>query len=133
LAGDTLCWHPQFPDCLTQIYTRRTPNCNARNAGGVTTLMFLAATGEADEVKEALEAGASPPAKDVQGRPALDYLRLARGGNSPVTEHPMFLTSGCDARDQDEVRPVAGNSKEGKTKAPKLTLNRFRAIKSWLN
>jgi len=90
---------------------------NAKNSEGVTTLMILAAKGEADDVKSALEAGADAIAKDVKGRSALDYLQLANCGKSPIIERHTFETGeGCDHLDKDDVHVVARLLKTAKRK-----------------
>jgi ankyrin repeat protein len=40
-------------------------NLNAQNSAGVTALMILAAKGEADEIRDALKAGANASLKDT--------------------------------------------------------------------
>jgi len=90
---------------------------NARNADGVSTLMILAASGEADEVKAALAAGADAFAKDAKGRSPLDYLRLANCGKSPIIEWRTFYSGGkCDHLDEGDVKEVAGLLKNSKQK-----------------
>ena len=90
---------------------------NARNADGVSTLMILAASGEADEVKAALAAGADAFAKDAKGRSPLDYLRLANCGKSPIIEWRTFDSGGkCDYLDEGDVKEVAGLLKNSKQK-----------------
>lgn len=80
---------------------------NAKDASGTTVLMILAAEGEGDEVGDALKAGADPRLKDAMGRTALDYVRLASCGKSPVPEYRTFTTGGkCDHLDDDDVRQV---------------------------
>src|SRR5208282_6570219 len=59
---------------------------NAQNSAGVTALMILAAKGEADEIRDALKAGANASLKDAKGRTALDYLRLANCGKNPIRD-----------------------------------------------
>jgi hypothetical protein len=69
--------------------------------------MILAAKGEADEVSAALKAGANARLKDTKGRTALDYLRLANCGSSPVPERSTFVSGGkCDHLDEDDVRQI---------------------------
>lgn len=90
---------------------------NAKNSDGVAALMILAAKGEADEVKSALEAGADPFARDVKGRSALDYLHLANCGKSPIIERHAFETGeGCNHLDEDDVQEVASLLKAAKRK-----------------
>jgi hypothetical protein len=69
--------------------------------------MILAAAGEADEVRDALKAGADATLKDAKGRIALDYLRLSNCGKSPVPRSSRFATDEkCDQLDEDDVREV---------------------------
>lgn len=80
---------------------------NAKNSAGTTALMILAAKGEADEVSAALKAGANPSLKDVRGRTALDYARLANCGKSPIPERSSFVSGGkCDHLDEDDVHQI---------------------------
>jgi TonB family protein len=88
---------------------------NAKNADGVSALMILAATGEADEVKAAINAGADAFAKDAKGRSALDYLRLANCGKSPIVEwHTSEISGKCNRL--DEVKQVASLLRNAKQK-----------------
>jgi TonB family protein len=80
---------------------------NARNIDGVTLLMILAAKGQADDIAEALKAGADPSAKDAKGRSALDYLHLANCGKSPIFEWRFESVGGCNSLNADDVRRVA--------------------------
>jgi ankyrin repeat protein len=90
---------------------------NAKNADGVSALMILAATGEADEVKAAINAGADAFAKDAKGRSALDYLRLANCGKSPIVEwHTSEISGKCNRLDEDEVKQVASLLRNAKQK-----------------
>src|SRR5262249_9646033 len=59
---------------------------NMQNIDGVSLLMILASFAEADEIRKALLAGADAKLKDVQGRTALDYLKLADCGQSPLRD-----------------------------------------------
>jgi hypothetical protein len=82
---------------------------NWQNREGQTALMFLAAQAEVDELRDALKAGASATLKDREGRMAVDYLRLASCGKSPISDP---LTTGwmtttystCNALNEDDVR-----------------------------
>lgn len=77
--------------------------------------MILAAAGEADEVRDALKAGADATFKDSMGRTALDYLRLANCGKSPVPQYSTFTTGEkCDHLDEDDVREVTTLLKSAK-------------------
>jgi hypothetical protein len=55
--------------------------------------MMLAARDEVDEIRDALKAGSDASLKDKQGRTALDYLRLASCGKSPLYD-PLLTNSG---------------------------------------
>ena len=69
--------------------------------------MILAAKGEADEVAAALKAGANSRLRDAKGRTALDYVRLANCGESPVPERSNFAGGGkCDHLDEEDVRKI---------------------------
>jgi hypothetical protein len=57
---------------------------NTQNKDGETALMILAARDEADEIRGALQVGADATLKDAKGRTALDYLKLASCGRSPL-------------------------------------------------
>jgi hypothetical protein len=80
-------------------------NVNAQNQDGQTALMFLAARDEVDAIRDALRAGASASLKDAKGRTALDYLKLASCGKSPlydrVTDGRYGYTK-CTAFDKDD-------------------------------
>jgi hypothetical protein len=80
---------------------------NARNSDGVTVLMILAARAEADEIQSALNAEANPALKDEKGRTALEYLRLANCGKSPIRDEIQDWMSDqngkCDAFDDDAL------------------------------
>ena len=80
---------------------------NAQNKDGQTALMFLAARHEVDEIRDALRAGADASMKDAKGRTALDYLKLASCGRSPIYD-PIITNSGygntkCTAFDKDDL------------------------------
>jgi TonB family protein len=91
---------------------------NAKNVDGVSALMILAAKGDADAVKAALNAGADPSAKDMKGRSPADYLRLANCGKSPIEEwHEFSVGAKCGSLDEDEVRQIASLLKHGKGKS----------------
>jgi len=80
---------------------------NAQNKDGQTALMFLAARDEVDEIRDALKAGANPVLKDVKGRSALDYLRLASCGKSPIYDpitDGIYSYRKCTAFDADDLR-----------------------------
>jgi hypothetical protein len=68
--------------------------------------MILAAQGEADEVRDALRAGADANLKDTRGRTALDYLRLANCGKNPVPRRSYTTGGNCDQLDADEVQQI---------------------------
>lgn len=65
---------------------------NAQNAEGTTALMILASRAMATEVSRALKAGADPSMKDNFGRTAMDYLKLAHCGKSPLREETVEVT-----------------------------------------
>lgn len=80
---------------------------NAQNKDGQTALMFLAARDEVDEIRDALKAGANAALKDAKGRTALDYLRLANCGKSPLYDpitDGIYSYSKCTAFDADDLR-----------------------------
>ena len=80
---------------------------NAQNSAGTTALMILAAKGEADEVSAALKAGANARLRDTKGRTAVDYVRLASCGKSPIPEWTTFVSGGkCDHLDEDDVHRI---------------------------
>jgi hypothetical protein len=80
---------------------------NAQNWEGQTALMLLAARDETDEIRNALKAGADATLKDVLGQTALDYLKLASCGRSPlydrVTDGDFGYTK-CTAFGADDLR-----------------------------
>ncbi len=83
-------------------------NINAQNGAGTTTLMILAADGDSDEVRTALDAGADPTFQDRMNRTALDYLHLANCGSSPLKEKPQEAKTAsshkaCDELNQKDV------------------------------
>lgn len=81
-------------------------NINAQNSAGVTALMILAAKGEPDEIRDALKARANASLKDAKGRTALDYLRLANCGRSPIRDEASnwvtYDKGRCRALDADD-------------------------------
>jgi TonB family protein len=90
---------------------------NAQNSVGVTTLMILASKANSDEVDDALKAGADTFLKDAEGRSALDYLRLANCGRSPIREWHTFETGNqCNHLDKDDVQKVTTLLKNAKRK-----------------
>ena len=74
---------------------------NAQNSAGITALMILAANGDADEVKDALTAGADPRIRDAQGRSAIDHLHLACRGKSPI-----FHDRESDSMNEEDVHNI---------------------------
>jgi hypothetical protein len=106
-GGDTPLHASAMNRQFDQDLFRAGGDVNARNSEGVTVLMILAAKGYADDVEEALKSGADPSAKDAKGRTALDYLRLANCGKSPIIEWHFESTGGCNYLDEDDVRRVA--------------------------
>jgi TonB family protein len=80
---------------------------NWQNKEGQTALMFLAARAEVDEVRAALKAGASATLKDRDGRTAVDYLRQASCGKSPISDPVTTIRMTyrtCNALDEKSVR-----------------------------
>ncbi len=77
LHGDTTLMMAAYNGRLSELLLASGADINARNADGVTVLMLLAQRMDADELKEAIAAGADATTKDMQGRTALDYLREA--------------------------------------------------------
>jgi Domain of unknown function (DUF6438)/Gram-negative bacterial TonB protein C-terminal len=81
---------------------------NARNKDGQTSLMVLVLRHKVDQISAALQAGADASLKDAKGRTALDYLRLASCGKSPIFD-PLTLgwnelaNSKCTALDSDDL------------------------------
>ena len=65
--GDT----PLMVSCSSGIWSdelvKAGARANAQNRDGQTALMILAARGEADEIRDALRAGANPRLKDARG------------------------------------------------------------------
>jgi hypothetical protein len=116
-AGDTPLMSSAISGQFDEDLFRARAEVNARNDHGVTALMILAARAEADEVKETLKAGADAFTKDAKGRSALDYLRLANCGKSPIRECQMYDTGGkCNNLDEDDVRQTAEALKAAKRK-----------------
>jgi hypothetical protein len=70
--------------------------------------MFLADRAAADELRDALKAGANPALKDHDGKTAADYLHHASCGESlfanPLTLPFVTTYRTCNALDADEVR-----------------------------
>ncbi len=104
--GDTALMASAITGAFDEDLVKAGANVNAQNSAGVTALMILAAKGEADEIRDALKAGANASLKDTKGRTALDYLRLANCGKSPIRdEGSMWVTYGkgkCRALDADD-------------------------------
>ena len=83
----------------------------------MTALMILASRAEADEIGDALKAGADPFLKDAEGRSALDYLRLANCGKSPIRQWLNFDTGNdCNHVDKDHLQKVTTLLKNAKRK-----------------
>lgn len=87
---------------------------NAQNSVGVTALMILASKAESDDVGAALKAGADAFLKDTQGRSALDYLRLANCGKSPIQEWRLDTPEQCDYLDKEDAQKVTALLKSAK-------------------
>jgi ankyrin repeat protein len=105
--GDT----PLMVSCLygnwVDILVNAGANINAQNKDGQTALMMLAALDKVDEIRDALKAGADASLKDKKGHSALDYLRLASCGKSPLYDPVMDNISGyskCTALPEDDLR-----------------------------
>jgi Domain of unknown function (DUF6438)/Gram-negative bacterial TonB protein C-terminal/Ankyrin repeats (3 copies)/Ankyrin repeats (many copies) len=119
-AGDTPMMASAIGSQFDQDIFRAGGQIDAMNLDGVTALMILAAKGDADEVKEALNAGANAFVKDTKGRSALDYLRLANCGKSPIREWNTFETGGkCDHLDEDDFKQAASVLKAAQRKRKK--------------
>jgi ankyrin repeat protein len=117
LAGDTPLMASAIARAFDEDLWQAGAEINAKNTDGVTALMILAASGESDEVKAALAAGADAFAKDAKGRSSLDYLRLTNCGKSPIVAWHTFETGGqCDHLDEDDVKQVASLLKNAKKK-----------------
>ena len=115
LHGDTPLMASAISRSFDEDLARAGADLNVKNSAGITALMILAATGEVDEVRDALKAGADPTIKDNMRRSALDYLRLANCGKSPVPSYRFFTTGGkCDQLDEDDVRQAAALLKTAK-------------------
>jgi TonB family protein len=102
--GDTALMASAFDGHFEQSLAKAGGQVNAQNADGVSTLMILASKAEASEIKNALLSGADAKLKDTQGRTALDYLRLANCGQSPLRDSIREQTSEnnqCDLNDED--------------------------------
>lgn len=105
--GDTPLMASAIFRSFDEDLVRAGADVNAQNSAGATALMILAAKGEADEVSAALKAGANARLRDTKGRTALDYVRLANCGASPVPERSNFVSGGkCDHLDEDDVRQI---------------------------
>jgi TonB family protein len=105
--GDT----PLMVSCLDGLWdddlVKAGANVNAQNRDGQTALMMLATRDEVDEIRDALNAGSDASLKDKKGRTALDYLRLASCGKSPLYDPVTDDISGfrkCTAFPEDELR-----------------------------
>jgi TonB family protein len=92
LHGDTALMMAAYNGRLSERLLAGGADINARNADGVTMLMLLAQRTDADELKEAIAAGADATAKDTQGRTALDYLREASCQRAIVPLPKPFMT-----------------------------------------
>lgn len=106
-SGDTPLMASAISRSFDEDLVRAGADVNAQNSVGTTALMILAAKGEADEVAAALKAGTDSRLRDAKGRTALDYVRLANCGESPVPERSNFVSGGkCDHLDEDDVRQI---------------------------
>lgn len=118
LNGDTPIMASAIARSFSEPLFHAGADLNAQNVTGMTALMILAAEGETDEVKAALEAGARATLRDSRGRTALDYLHLANCGKSPVPDYQFSSGGKCDHLDNDNVRDVAALLK-GASRNPK--------------
>jgi len=106
-SGDTPLMASAISRSFDEDLVKAGANVNAQNSVGTTALMILAAKGEADEVAAALKAGANSRLRDAKGRTALDYVRLASCGKSPIPERSNFVSGGkCDHLDEDDVHQI---------------------------
>ncbi len=106
LNGDTALMASAISRSFDEDLAHAGADLNAKNSVGITALMILAAAGETDEVRDALKAGADATLKDARGRTALDHLRLANCGKSPVFGRSTTTGGKCDHLDEDDVRQV---------------------------
>jgi TonB family protein len=107
LRGDTALMASCASGSWDDDLVRAGAEVNAQNKDGQTALMFLAARDEPDEIRDALKAGANAALKDVKGRTALDYLRLASCGKSPLYDRVtdgIYSYTKCTAFDADDLR-----------------------------
>ena len=106
--GSTALMASAFTGLLDEQLLKAGAKINAQDADGVTTLMILSSRGEAQEIAEALKAGADPNLKDKRGRTALDYLRLANCGKSPlrdpVQEWMVIEYRKCNAINEEDFK-----------------------------
>lgn len=117
LSGDTPLMASAIGGQFDADLVRAGAEIDAKNSDGVTALMILAAKGEADEVKGALKAGANALAQDTKRRSALDYLKLANCGKSPISEWHAFDTGGkCDQLDDEDVQQITNALKTANRK-----------------
>jgi ankyrin repeat protein len=113
--GDTPLMASAVAGMLDEDLLHAGADVNKQNSEGVTALMILAAKGDADEIKSALSAGADPAVKDAKGRIALDYLRLANCGRSPLGGFSNYESGGkCDHLDEDDVKQATTLLKSAK-------------------
>jgi hypothetical protein len=95
----TGCWNDELVKAGAKV--------NTQNKDGQTALMILVTQHDVDYIRKALHAGADASIKDVQGRTALDYLRLASCGESPLDDpvtDGIHSYSKCTAIPADELR-----------------------------
>jgi hypothetical protein len=115
-SGDTPFMASAISRSFDDDLVRAGADVNAQDVGGMTALMILAARGEADDVGAALKAGANPSLTDAKGQAALDYVRLANCGKSPIPEWSTFVSGGkCNHLDDDDVRQINALLKAAKT------------------
>lgn len=87
LHGDTPLMFAALEGDWSDDLVKAGAKINVQNKDGQTALMILAARWDkVDAIRAALQAGADASLKDAKGRTALDYLRLANCGKSPMDD-----------------------------------------------
>lgn len=107
-GGSTALMASAFIGLLDEQLLKAGAKINAQDSDGVTTLMILSSRVDAQEIAEALKAGADPNLKDKRGRPALDYLRLAHCGKNPLRDpvHEWIVVKNrkCNELDEEDFK-----------------------------